>query len=119
MSSVARCLREIDRIRNVARGVDAAYVARSRLNRLILKVARLACEAGAMPPPDRPARLVQPVVCSDELRELITTCNQLLDRSKTITQPSEPLDDRWRQGWADLLADLLRLETSLLRLGET
>ena len=42
MATVATCLKDIDRVREVASGAEHAYVARSRLARLILRVTNLA-----------------------------------------------------------------------------
>jgi hypothetical protein len=49
---------------------------------------------------------------------VIACCNRILDVAKTITQPSEPLDERWRSGWANLLTELDELETRLRALKE-
>ena len=113
MSDIARCLKEIDKVKRVAAGVEAAYVARSRLGRLVLSVTRLVCNRLDIPAPDRPGHLSVPDRTNEEVRILIDVCNRLHETAKTITQPSEPLDERWRSGWSVLLGELAELERQL------
>ena len=111
------CLQEISKIRKVAEGVDAAYVARSRIGRLTLALARVVAKQAGMSMPDRPG----PIMVSNEVpqtvRELADVCNNLLETSRLICQPSEPLDDRWRNGWSSMLDQLDEIEKSLRKMG--
>ncbi len=113
MIIIEHCLQEIAKIRDVAQGIDAAYVARSRIGRLTLALARIVAKKAGMSIPDRPG----PIVVSDEVsqtvRELASICNNLLETSRVLCQPSEPLDIRWREGWSTLLAQLDVLEITL------
>jgi len=118
MSDITRCLCEINKVKRVAAGVEVAYVARSRLGRLILSVTRLICNQLGMPSPDRPGRLSVPDTVSEEVRVLVDVCNRLNEKAKTITQPSEPLDERWRSGWSVLLGELAALEEQLQLINE-
>lgn len=113
MHTLDGCLRQIDEMRQVAAGVEVAYVARSRVGRLVLNVARLAADQAGVPLPDRPVRMEAPANASPSARALVTCCNRILDISRTITQPSQPLDKRWRSGWAALLTELEELERQL------
>lgn len=118
MRAVDVCLRQIDEVKQVASGAEVAYVARSRVARLILNVTRFAATRAGVPLPDRPVRMDAPADASPSGRGVITCCNRILDIAKTITQPSEPLDERWRSGWATLLTELDELETRLRALKE-
>jgi hypothetical protein len=113
MSTVDLCLRQIDEIRQVASGAEVAYVARSRVGRLVLNVTRLAAARDGMPLPDKPGLMVATAHRGLFDQSVIASCNRILDISKTITQPSEPLDERWRSGWATLLTELDELEMRL------
>ena len=113
MNNIKRCLNEIEKVKKVAAGEDAAYVARSRLGRLILNVTNIiACKNG-MPLYERPGRVEVPRKSTFGIRKLAKACNNLNDTAKTITQPSEPLDDRWKTGWCMLLNELHELEKCL------
>ncbi len=71
------------------------------------------------PPPDTPVRLAVPDTADDELHLLASICNRINETAKTITQPSEPLDERWREGWTSLLTELDRLERQLIVVAQT
>lgn len=118
MREIHSCLLQIDKIRKVASGEEAAYVARSRIGRLVLKLSRLICRHNGENPPDRPRTLLVLSTSSEELRALTRLCNRVNDTAKTITQPSEPLDDRWRTGWSELLSELTQLEQILQEVEE-
>lgn len=107
------CLREIAKIRDVAQGVDAAYVARSRIGRLTLALTRIVAKKAGMSIPDRPGPIVVPNEAPHTVRELANICNALLETSRVLCQPSEPLENRWREGWSSLLDQLNALEISL------
>ncbi len=113
MKEVDNCLRQIAKVRSVAREEEEPYVARSRLGRLVLAVARLVGRISGGPIPDRPRRLTVPKDASAEVRSLVNLCNQLNDTAKTLVQPSEPLDERWKAGWSELMADLDKIEQHL------
>ena len=118
MSDIARCLQQIEKVKRVAAGVEVAYVARSRLGRLILTATRLVCGVAGIAPPDRPGPMLEPNRLNEELQFLVIACNRLNETAKTITQPSEPLDERWRSGWSTLLSDMAEVEQCLLAMSE-
>lgn len=113
MKEIDNCIRQIVKIRLVAQGEEVAYVARSRLGRLVLGVGQLVCKISGISVPDRPGRLTVPEDASSDVRGLVNLCNQLNDTAKTLVQPSEPLDERWRTGWSELMAKLDDLEHHL------
>ncbi|MDA2930654.1 hypothetical protein MYX84_12035 [Acidobacteria bacterium AH-259-O06] len=117
MDSLMRCLKDIEKIRRVVSGADVAYVARSRISRLILNVSRMAAQRVGAPVPQRLAVRDLPAEGDSSSETVHDACMRLLDVSKSITQPSEPLDDRWRHGWAALMKELDNLERQLQTLG--
>ncbi len=119
MKEVDNCLRQIAKIHLVARGEDEAYVARSRLGRLVLGIARLVGKISGGPTPNRPCRLTTPKNAIKEIQTLVRLCNKLNDTAKTLVQPSEPLDERWRTGWSELLVDLNKIEQHLQAMENT
>ena len=48
-----------------------------------------------------------------QLRELAARCNRLTQLAKQVAQPSEPLDDRWKRGWHELLGEIHGLAQQL------
>ena len=116
MARIDRCLSQVQAIRNVAAGVEPAYVARSRIGRLVLSTATVVAKEIGMPAPDLPRPMPVPETGSTNLRGVISSCNQVTTIGRHLAQPSEPLDDRWRQGWSELLAELETLETHLVAL---
>ena len=108
-----KCIRQIHKVREVADGAEVAYVARSRINRLTLSIIQLVAKECGLKIPDRPSPICLPEGTSELLKELAHISNRLLDSSRTLCQPSEPLDERWRLGWSVLLGELDELEVTL------
>ena len=94
MKKADRLLPQIAKIREVASGEALPYVGRSRIGRLVHCLATLIDEAP-----------------SGVDHQLALISKRIQDIAKTICQPSEPLDSRWRDGWADLLVELDHLES--------
>jgi hypothetical protein len=94
MKKADRLIRQINKIREVATGETLPYVGRSRIGRLVYSLTTRTNKE-----------------TDDGRLDLIS--KRIQDISKTICQPSEPLDNRWRDGWADLLVELDRLESHL------
>ena len=113
MKEIDNCLRQVAKVRSVAREEEVAYVARSRLGRLVLAVAQVVGRISNVRTVDRPARLPVPTNAPVDVRVLVEICNSLIDTTKTLVQPSEPLDKRWQSGWSALMADLDRIEHQL------
>ena len=113
MNDITRCLRKIDKVKEVAEGQAIPYAARSRIARLTLDTTRLVCSALGMPVPDRPLTLAKPVNASSELVKIIDVCNRLNNLAKSVAQPSEPLEQRWRTMWLALLGELDELAAAL------
>ena len=114
---IEHCLQEVAKIRDVAKGVDVAYVARSRIGRLTLALGQIVAQKAGMSIPDRPGPIVVSDEASQTVQELANICNNLLDTSRVLCQPSEPLDNRWREGWSALLDQLDVLEIALRKMG--
>lgn len=113
MKEIDSCLRQVSKVRAVARQEKVAYVARSRLGRLVLALVRLASTISDIPFTDRPVRPSVPKDTPADVRSLVEICNRIIDTTSTLVQPSEPLDERWKSGWSDLMTDLDRIERQL------
>lgn len=98
MATVATCLSDIGKVRQVASGQEQAYVARSRLARLILRVTNVAQRLSD--PPGRAARI-------------LAICKRLDACRRSATHASEPLDERWRSTWQEIMVHLDALELLL------
>jgi hypothetical protein len=110
---IDKCIRHIHKVQEVADGSEVAYVARSRISRLTLTLIQLVAKECGLKMPNRPSPICLPEDASELSKELAHICNRLFDASRTLCQPSEPLDERWRSGWSVLLSDLNALETKL------
>lgn len=119
MANIARCLRQIQAVRDVASGIEPAYVARSRIGRLCDSTNSLVTRTLRLSRRTQPGQVSTDGIPSRELREVAESCNRILGLSRHIRQPSEPLDERWRQGWADLRVEVDLLEKRLTVLRRT
>ena len=113
MATIAKCLREIRAVREVANGEEVPYVARSRVARLGLSVARLTSGLAGTIPPDRPGKVSVPREVDGAIREVMQRGHAIHAISEFIRQPSEPLDSRWLAMWDELSRHLSALEQLL------
>lgn len=116
MSSIDLCIRQIAAIRRVAVGEEPAYVARSRIGRLAVSTVSLVAKEAGMDAPHLPGPIRLPGTASGPVVSLASSCNRLLELARHLSQPSEPLDARWKKGWMELLDELQTLEELLSRL---
>jgi len=113
---IDKCLSQIAAIRDVAAGQAPPYVARSRIGRLALSVSVLVAEEAGISVPDLPRPIRVPAEACAQLCNLAAQCNRLSQLARHIAQPSEPLDDRWRRGWQQLLRELDGLDETLQKM---
>ena len=113
MSHLSLCTTRIQQVRVLASDPELAYAARTRLRRAVLACTQLVARRAGLREPRYPGRYDLPPGAPPELRRICEITNRLLDRSQSICQPSEPLDDRWSDGWSEILAQLDELERSL------
>ena len=116
MDRVERCLAQIGAIRDVAAGDAVPYVARSRVGRLTLSIASAVAEEAGLAVPDLPGPIRLPDETPEDLLEIADRCNRLLELARHISQPSEPLAERWTRGWQELLEEVGSIEKRLLLL---
>lgn len=109
MDQVAECLRRINRALELVAEPELAYAARSRLQRAVLACTRYAAREAGLPEPTFPGRYEIPLSFPERLREICEVANRLLDQTRTICQPSEPLDERWAQSRVEVIEGLERL----------
>lgn len=112
MSSIEACIAQLDAVRDAAADPRAAYVIRSRLERLLLSSARLLAEMNDRAAPNMPRRLTA-LAEADGSRRLADACNEVHDLTASICRPSESLDVRWEEGWLRIASALDRLEGEL------
>src|SRR2546427_13019381 len=98
MSSV-RIIHLITQCEDAFGDVRRAYLARTRLQRLILECARMVARRHGVEEPYYPAASPAPPGASNLDEEISHVCRELLGRTAAICQPSEPLDSRWRAQW--------------------
>ncbi len=113
MVSKETCHRLIGDLKHSFDGVDAAYLARMRLKRLILACARMIAGRYGIKKPDLPGRFILPADATEECRRIGDICNNLLAMTNNLCQRSEPLDIRWKTHWGTLLRELENLEALL------
>ena len=118
MTRIDRCLSQIHAVRDVAAGIDPPYVARSRIGRLAMSTGLLVAEAVGTSAPVLPGPIWAREDSSPEIAALAGCCNRVTELARHISQPSEPLDARWRRGWNELLRELRILEEHLESLRE-
>lgn len=113
------CVKRIQQVREIAGDPELAYAARTRLHRVIIASTRLVASEVGLPEPLFPGRYEAPKNSPDHLRRVCQVTNHLLDRSRSMGQPSEPLDDRWSEGWSEILGHLDELEHCLSAMEST
>src|SRR5258705_13451614 len=110
MNRIDRCLSQIRDVRDVADGNISPYVARSRIGRLSLSIANLVAETASLPTSDLPSPITIANDAPLHVREIAERCNRLMLLSRRISQPSEPLEDRWTRSWHELLREIDLIE---------
>ncbi|HEY8644448.1 MAG TPA: hypothetical protein VIL77_01055 [Gaiellaceae bacterium] len=113
MSSIEQCIEQLEAVRKSAVDPRAAYVIRSRLERLLLSCARLTAEMNASPEPDMPHRLVELAAQPESARKLAAACDAVHELTGSICRPSESLDVRWDEGWSRISSALDELDSVL------
>ncbi len=111
MTSIEHCLDQVAAVRESASDPKAAYVIRSRLERLLLTCARLTAERSGLTKPDVPGPIA-PRAPAD-VQGVAAACDTLYDLSSSICRPSESFDTRWDEGWARISPALNELERLL------
>jgi hypothetical protein len=112
MSSIEHCLKQVAAVRQSASDPKAAYVIRSRLERLLLSCARVTADRSGLTKPDVPG----PVDMSNghaDIQRLAAACDTLYRLSSSICRPSESFDTRWDEGWSRISPALDEVERLL------
>lgn len=114
MSTRQLCLEQLRAVREVGNGADAAYVARSRIGRLVVSCMRLVSEQLGNSSPQMPGEICVSPDASKFVQQIAKQSNLVFRLAKSLCQPSEPLDRRWRDDWKEMQSHLTELETALL-----
>jgi hypothetical protein len=115
MSTKEACIKHIDAAAHAVTGIGEAYVARTRLRRAVLACNRMIAARYALPDPVLPDRFEAPLQASEDVLKTINCCNRLSQQAHLLSQPSEPLDDRWKSNWEEVVRDLALLRQLVLR----
>ena len=101
-------------MRNVAQGAEPPYVARSRLGRLTTSAAMLVADTlKNVGEPSSSVEIGGDRAVGESVRALALCCERVEGLSRHVRQPSEPLSERWKRAWAELLVELRILERHL------
>src|SRR5580698_10469415 len=100
------CRKDLALVIEAAESPEAAYLARIRLKRLILNCSRTIAQESGIAEPILPGPFEAPSASSPVVREIAAVCSRLSESAEILCQPSEPLNDRWRQGWGDVHHEL-------------
>ena len=107
------CLRLIASSKASAKDPESAYASRARLKRSVLSVGQLAAARAGVPGPMMPEDIARMRLQDPVSTEILKICVSLLSKVRSLCQPSEALDSRWRSGWSAVCEDLELLERSL------
>ena len=113
MTTLHDCLGLIASTRAATTQPESAYAARARLKRSVLGAGQLAAARAGVAGPMMPEDIVRMRVQDPELAEILQVCSSLLAKARSLCQPSEALDTRWRLGWSAVCDDLELLERLL------
>ncbi len=113
MNMKEECRKQVFLVKESVGDPTAAYVARTRLKRLLLACSRMIAREYGLEEPVLPGPLHVPEGASPPFNELALRCNRLVGAAETLCQPSEPLDDRWRTEWATVAAELEHIDRIL------
>src|SRR5688572_2920236 len=98
MPTQTECLRLTAIAKASAADPETAYVLRTRLKRVIMAAAELACAHVGVQEPVMPEDIHQIRIAEPKWADIVRLCSALLLKTRTLCQPSEALDSRWKAG---------------------
>ena len=101
-----RCLQQISQVKAVIINNSQSYTYRSRLGRLIISCLRLISNELGISQPILPGLYKVPLGTPIFIENIINHCNKVWEINRVLSQPSEPLDERWKIEWAELNNEL-------------
>lgn len=113
MNMTKECRKQLSMVKESAADSTLAYVARTRLRRLILTCSRMIARKHGLTEPKLPGSFQVPEGAPHDFYELAECCNHLDGIARTLCQPSEPLDVRWKTEWANVRVELERIDEIL------
>lgn len=108
------CMELIAQTLSSASDPESAYVVRARLHRSLLMVGRWIADDFGCPLPVLSDDLLCLAIKDAEASKIMHLCNNVLAQSRSLCQPSESLEHRWRNGWSQVVKDLASLEVALI-----
>ncbi len=113
MPTLHDCLDLIEAAKASAIDTESAYVLRTRLKRSLLGVGQLAAEYAGVSGPIMPED-IRKISCNEPTSaKILEICLSILGKTRSLCQPSEALDSRWRSGWESVCNELNILEREL------
>jgi len=109
------CRRDLASVIEAAVSPEAAYLARTRLKRLILSCGRVIARENGVIEPALPGPFQAPPGSPLVTHQIAELCSRLSESAEILCQPSEPLDDRWCKGWGEVHNELKLLDRLLAR----
>lgn len=109
------CRQDLAAVIEAAESPEAAYLARTRLKRLILNCGRTIARENGIAEPILPGPFLAPADCTQVVRDIAESCSRLCESAEILCQPSEPLDERWHSGWTKVHVELDLLDQLLAR----
>lgn len=113
MPTTKDCIGLVSLARLSAGDEASAYVLRARVKRSAMVIGSCLAERFGIPSPVLPSDLADLHVRDPLAESVLNSCNEMLVRTRSLCQPSESLDDRWRLGWSEMVRHLHELETKL------
>ena len=95
---------------------ESAYLLRSRLARVALSAARSAARRAGSDVPVLPNHVRPTSNAETPAERVLGAAQRVIETTRTLCQPSEALDSRWQEGWAEALDELASLEAAVLDL---
>lgn len=119
MPTPNECLDLVKAAKASAEDPETAYVLRTRLKRSLLAAGQLAAELAGVQGPLMPEDIGRLIIKDQRSSEIVKICSSLIGKTRSLCQPSEALDSRWRSGWTAVHQDLHLLEKALLTLASS
>lgn len=113
MVNIDTCLGQIAAVRKAIDDLNSAYVARFRLRRLILTLSYVVGKQYSRDEGSAPTTIEERTHSIEGKHEIEALRSRLSAAAEELGQPSEPLDDRWRKTWQELVENLDKLERLL------
>jgi hypothetical protein len=108
-----QCVNQVKQLIEAWTDESHAYAYRSRLGRAVLSCLMLVAKDLKISSPKTPQLFQPPPEAPSILASIIQSCNKIWELGRVLSQPSEPLAERWNSGWSELKKELVLLYSHL------